>query len=145
MAAQLSQGLVELRVIGTKKLNNSGLVYELDKTETASWVRREKATFMAGFGGTVVVRDRATSVIVKFIPVVHSPDALAENRRVECNSRLEEGSLISTRWIKPLQRHVLGQKAAHLIAHFKTMWWQTRRLRRVVLVIPKFKCRTKFQ
>src|SRR5882724_4361192 len=120
MAAQLSQGLVELRVIGTKKLNNSGLVYELDKTETASWVRRQKAAFMAGFGGTAVVRDRATSVIVKFIPVVHSPDTLSENRRIKCDSRLDDGSLTSTRWIKPLQRLMLGQKAAHLIAHFKT-------------------------
>ena len=83
MAAQLPQGLAELRVVGEKKLNNGGVVYELDKSETTSWVRREKATFMAGFGGTVVVRERATSVIVEFVPVAHSPDTLTENRRVK--------------------------------------------------------------
>jgi len=75
---------------------------------------------MAGFGGTAVVRDRATSVIVEFIPVAHSPDALAENRRVKCDSRLDEGSLTSTRWIKLLQRCMPGQKAVHLITCFKT-------------------------
>jgi len=84
--------------------------------ETASWVRKEKAAFTAGIEGTVVVRDRATPVIVEFVPVAHSPDALAENRRVKHDSRLEEGSLISTRWIKLLQRHAPGQNAAHLIA-----------------------------
>ena len=67
-----------------------------------------------------MVRDRTTSVIVEFIPVAHSLDAFAENRRIECDSGLNEGSLTSTRWIKPLQRHALGQKAAHLIACFKT-------------------------
>jgi len=52
---------------------------------------------MARFGGNVVVRDRATSLIVEFIPVAHSPDALAENKRVKCDSGLNEGLLISTR------------------------------------------------
>jgi len=75
---------------------------------------------MAGFWGTAMVRDRATSVIIEFVPVEHSPDALAENRRIKCNSGLDEASLTSTRWIKPPQRHTLCQKAAHLIARFRT-------------------------
>jgi len=120
MATKVQQGLEELREVGAKKLNNGGIVYNLDKMETASWVRREKNAFMARFGGTAVVRDRATSVMVEFVPVVHSPDALAENRRIKRNSRLKDGSLTSTRWIKPLQRCALGQKAAHLIVCFKT-------------------------
>jgi len=34
MATQLSQGPVEQRVVGAKKLNNGRIVYELDKMET---------------------------------------------------------------------------------------------------------------
>ena len=120
MATQLSQGLVEPRVVGAKKLSNRGIMYELDKPETANWVRKEKAAFTARFGGSTVVKDRATSVLVEFVPVAHSPDALTENRRIKCDSRLEEGVLLSTRWIKPVQRHTMGQQAAHLIACFKT-------------------------
>ena len=67
----------------------------------------------------MVVRERATSVIVEFVLVAHSPDMLAENRRIEGDSGLKEGSLLTTRWIKPKQRHALGQRAAHLIACFK--------------------------
>src|SRR5882724_11038378 len=119
MATQLPQGMTAPQAVGAKKLGNGGVVYELDKQETADWVRREKAAFMAGFGGTAVVRERATSVIVKFVPVAHSPDALAKNRRIEGNSRLEEGVLLTTRWIKPLQRRTPGQKAMHLIVRFK--------------------------
>jgi len=93
MAAKLQQGPAEPRAVGAKKLNNGGIVYNLDKLETASWVRREKNAFMARFGGTAVVRDRATSVIVEFVPVEHSPDALAKNRRIECDSGLDKASL----------------------------------------------------
>jgi len=96
------------------------MVYELDKLETASWVRKEKEAFMAGFGSNVVMRDRALSVLVEFVPVAHSPDVLAENRRIERDSGLEEGQLLSTRWIKLMQRCALGQKSVHLIARFKT-------------------------
>jgi len=120
MTAQLPQGLAELRAVGEKKLNNRGVMYELDKPETASWVRKEKAVFMAGFRSLAVMRDRAISVLVEFIPVAHSLDVLAEDRRIEHDSGLEEGVLLSTRWIKPVQRHATGQKAAHLIALFRT-------------------------
>ena len=67
------------------------MVYQLDKPEMASWVIREKNTFTAGFGGTAVMRERAILVIVEFVLVVHSPDALAENRRIKGDSGLKEG------------------------------------------------------
>jgi len=119
MSAQLQQGPVEPRAVGAKRLHNGGVVYELDKPETARWVRREKAIFTAGFGRTAVVKERAISVIVKFVPIAHSPDALAENRRIEHDSGVGEGALLSTRWIKPPQRCVEGQKVAHLIVRFR--------------------------
>jgi len=97
-----------------------GVVYELDNPETARWIRQEKDVFTAGFGGNAVVRDRATAVMVEFVPITHNPDALAENRRIERDSGLEEGELVYTRWIKLTQRRATGQKSAHLIARFKT-------------------------
>ena len=65
------------------------------------------------------MRDRATAVMVEFVPITHNPDALTENRRIECDSGLEEGELVYTRWIKLTQRHATGQKSVHLIARFK--------------------------
>jgi len=120
MADQLPQSPSQPRVVGARKLSNSGVVYELDKLETANWVRKEKNVFTAGFGGTAVMRERATSVIVEFVPVVHSPDVLTKNRRIEGESGLEEGVLLTMRWIKLMQRCSLGQRVADLIAQFKT-------------------------
>jgi len=76
--------------------------------------------FTAGFGRTAVVKERAVSVIVEFVLIAHSPDTLAENRRIECNSGFGEGMLLSTRWIKPLQRCMEIQKVVHLIARLRT-------------------------
>src|SRR5882724_12064376 len=120
MSAQLHQGPAEPRAVGAKKLNNGGVMYELNEPETSSWVRKEKVAFMASFSGSAIMRDRAISVLVEFVPVAHSLDALAEDRRIECDSGLKEGVLMSTRWIKPEQRCAIGQKAAHLIARFRT-------------------------
>ena len=89
------QGPAELRAVGAKRLHNGGIIY--DKPETTRWVRREKATFMAGFGRTMVVKERAISIIVKFVLIAHSPDVLAENRRIKHNSSLGEGTLLSSR------------------------------------------------
>ena len=105
----------EPRVVGTKKLQNRGVVYELDSADTALWVRSGKSVFTDGFGGMSIVKEQATSVIVEYIPVSHSPDALAENHRIEHDSRLGVGMLLTTRWIKPLHRCAPDQQCAHLI------------------------------
>ena len=90
-------------------------MYKLDSADMAHWVRSGKATFTDGFGGSSVVKERVTSVIVEYIPVSHRPDALAENCRIECDSGLGEGMLLTTRWIKPGHRCAPGQRCAHLI------------------------------
>ena len=63
---------------------------------------------MEGFGGTSVVKDRAVSVIVEYVLVAHSPHALVENRKIEHESGLKDGMLLSTMWIKPLQKCTPG-------------------------------------
>jgi len=50
------------------------------------------------------VRERAISVIAEYVPTSHSPDSFVECRKVKQDSKLKEDTLLSTRWIKPLQR-----------------------------------------
>ena len=118
MASQLGQSPTDPRAIGMKKLCNGSIVYELNSPEATNWLRKGSRAFMDGFGGTLVVRDRAITMIVEYIPVFHSPDALAENRKIECDTGIEEGSLLATRWIKPPQHHAHGQWEVHLITQF---------------------------
>jgi len=112
--------LESTRMTGAKKLRNSGVTYELCSMEAAKWLRGVRTAFMANFGGTSIVKDRGVSVIVEYVLILHNPEALAEYERIECDSRLGKGALISTRWIKPLQRRTSGQCMAHLIAWLRT-------------------------
>jgi len=66
------------------------------------------------------MKEKAISVMVEYVPTSHSPDVLAENRKIECNSGLAAEDLISTRCIKPEQRQVPGKCITHLIVQLRT-------------------------
>ena len=97
------------RMIGARKLRNGGVVYELSDLEAAKWLRWERATFVVNFGGTFMLKEREVAIIIEFVPISYNPDVLAESQKVEHNSRLEAGAIVSTRWIKPVQRWADGQ------------------------------------
>jgi len=118
MASQLGQSPTDPRAIGAKKLCNGSIVYELNSPNAMNWLRKESRAFTDGFRGTLVMRDRAITMIVEYVPVSHSPDMLAENRKIECDTRIEEGALLATRWIKLSQCHAPRQWVVHLIARF---------------------------
>ena len=81
-------------------------------------MRKEKSSFTASFGGMFVVKEKSVPVLIEFVPTSHNPDALAENRKIEHDSRIEENTLQSTRWIKPVQRWDAGQLMTHIIMWF---------------------------
>ena len=45
---------------------------------------------------------------------------LAKNRKIEHDSKIEEDTLLTTRWIKLAQRRAPGQCVVHIIVRFKT-------------------------
>ena len=106
------------KFLGAKKLNNGGIVFDLNTAQITSWVKNNKKTFTDKFGAMAVIKDRAVTVIVEFVPVEHRPDALAECRKVERDSGLPEHSLLSTRWFKDPNNRKEGQRVAHLLARF---------------------------
>ena len=106
------------RFIGAKKLNNGGIVFDLNTAQITTWVKNNKKTFTDKFGAMAVIKDRAAAVIIEFVPVEHRPDALAECRRIERDSGLPEHSLLSTRWFKDPANRKEGQKVAHILARF---------------------------
>ena len=55
-------------------------MYKLSNLEVAKWVSEEKAAFAEGFHGTSVIKDRATSMIVEYVLIAHSPDAWKTGR-----------------------------------------------------------------
>ncbi|KAF8503954.1 hypothetical protein JB92DRAFT_3123191 [Gautieria morchelliformis] len=90
----------EVTFIGAKILANGGIVYELGNPTAASWVQQNKARFAEKLGGTSVVKERAASVLVEYVPVTHALEAMGELKKIERDSKLPSNTLISTRWIK---------------------------------------------
>jgi len=72
-----------MRMVGGKKLRDSGVIYEACSVEAAKWLRGARLTFAEKFGGTSVVKDRGMSIIVEYVPISHNPEALAEYERIE--------------------------------------------------------------
>jgi hypothetical protein len=112
--------LASIMFIGAKELANGGIVFDLDTEEAARWIQANKSAFISKFSGTATIKDRALTVIVEYVPLSHSPEALTEMRKIERDSKLLIGSLLVTRWIKPIHRRTAGQRSAHVIAKFAT-------------------------
>jgi|SRR5882724_5294597 len=108
MTGQTSQWLNGSRALGSKRLHNGGVVYEFNRPETAIQLHKERTAFMASFGRTSVVKEKAVVVSKEYVPTVHNPDALSDNRKIEHNSKIKEDTLLTTTWIKPVQRKVPG-------------------------------------
>src|SRR5882724_11176358 len=81
---------------------------------------RKKTAFVESFGRTSVVKEKVIMVLIEYVPVTHTPDALAENRKIGRDSKLETDTLLAMRWIKPEHRRVPGQCTAHIVTRFKT-------------------------
>jgi len=108
-----SQGMDEARVVGARQLRNGGVLYELNNAKAATWLQNKKVTFIEQYGAMLVMKEKAISVMMEYVPTSHSPDVLAKNRKIECNSGIAAEDLISTRWIKPEQRWAPGQCIVH--------------------------------
>jgi len=119
MVEKVSQGPTDLRAVGAKRLHNGGVVYKFDSPETATWLHKEKTAFVESFGGTSVVKEKVVTVLIEYVPVTHTPDALAENRKIKRDSKLEMETLLAMRWIKPEHRRAPGQCTAHIVTRFK--------------------------
>jgi len=115
MSTQSERPPTETRIVGAKKLQNGGIVYELNSPESATWLRKEKTEFTKHYDGASIIKDKAVSILVEYIPITHNPDALGESKKIERETGLPTDSIDSTRWIKPMSRRTVGQHTAHLI------------------------------
>ena len=68
MMGWVSQELNGVREISAKQLHNGGIICEFDSPGTATWLHNKRTAFVAGFGGTSVVKDKAVMVLIEYVP-----------------------------------------------------------------------------
>src|SRR5882724_6646035 len=83
MSTQSERPPTETRIIRAKKLQNGGIVYELNSPESATWLRKEKIEFTKHYDGASIIKDKAVSILVEYVPITHNPDTLGESKKIE--------------------------------------------------------------
>jgi len=83
MSTQCECPPTEIRIVGAKKLQNGGIVYELNNPESTIWLQKEKAEFTKHYGKASVMKDKSVLVLVEYVPVTHNPDTLGEGKKIK--------------------------------------------------------------
>jgi len=82
MSTQCEHPPTEIRIVRAKKLQNSGIIYELNNPESALWLCKEKVEFTKHYSEASVLKDKSV-LVVEYVPIIHNPDALGESQKIE--------------------------------------------------------------
>ena len=68
------------RFVGVRRLNNGGLLLEMDSEEAASWLSHpaNRADFLGRFAPDAALKSRTYSLVVQFVPLQFRPDSERE-------------------------------------------------------------------
>ena len=102
------------RIKATVLLRNGGLLVELDRAESADWLRDEanRSRILDNIGSGASIKNRTYQVIVQFIPVQFNPENEESLRYVETSNNLRPNAILKAEWIKPVKDRREGQRVA---------------------------------
>jgi hypothetical protein len=97
------------------KIRKNGLIITFRAKEAANWLRQPEVgeKFTAQFMEGATVKPRQYPILVPRIPLTFNPGEDSHLREVEEGNGLGINVIAKARWIKPVYRRTLGQKAAH--------------------------------
>ena len=97
------------------KVRKNGLIINFSSKEAAQWLKRSDVgpTFAAQFIPGSTIRPRQFPLLVPRIPLTFNPEDNKHLREAEEGNSLDKNAIAKARWIKPVYRRALGQKAAH--------------------------------
>ncbi|KAJ7255360.1 hypothetical protein C8J57DRAFT_1075611 [Mycena rebaudengoi] len=110
------------KIVGARKLVNGGVVFDCIDDDTAKWIKDAKvmSQFVGALGSTCVYRPRRMELIAEMVPVEVQIEEAGTWRLVEKESGLQEGDVVSGRWVKAIVRRAQGQRVAHARVEFAT-------------------------
>ena len=106
------------RFVGARRLNNGGLLLEMDSEEAATWLSGSfaKAAFLGRFAPEAALKSRTYSLVIQFVPLHFKPGDVNELRALEDLNGLPPNALLRARWIKPPYRRAAEQTCGHVLA-----------------------------
>ncbi|KAJ7906915.1 hypothetical protein B0H13DRAFT_2332965 [Mycena leptocephala] len=108
--------------VGAKRLENGGVIFDCKDEAMATWLKGATVVeeFVAALGGSCVYRPRSVMLIAEMVSVEVRVEEPGTWRVVEADSGLEEGAIVSARWVKAPARRAPNQRVAHLRVEFAT-------------------------
>ena len=104
--------------VGARRLNNGGLLLEMDSEEAATWLGGSfaKAAFLGRFAPKAALKSCTYSLVIQFVPLNFKPGDDNELHTLEDLNGLPPNALLRARWIKPPYRRVAEQTCGHVLA-----------------------------
>ena len=105
------------RFVGTRRLNNGGILLETDSEEAAAWLDSpgNKASFLNQFAPDAALKPRTYSLVIQFVPLHFQPDNDSDLRDIETVNQLPSNAILRARWIKPAYWRALDQTCSHVL------------------------------
>ena len=125
---------------GARILRNGGVVIEANEEGLAIWVQdsEQREEFQDAFdGGQAQIKEKLYAVIIEFVPIAHKTGNTTEYRHIEGVSQLNPGQLVSTKWMKPIERRSESQRTAHILAKFRSARAANAAIRDGIIVVGK--------
>lgn len=90
--------------------------------ESATWlsIPAHQARFTTNFRSNTTIKDRSYHVLIENVPTSYNPSSLRTNSNIKINGGLKLGIITKAKWIKPIARHKLDQRTAHMIITLET-------------------------
>ena len=111
---------IPIHFVGVRKLRNGGVIYEMGSPDAVQWLKSgtNMTGFLQAFGATLVIKQRAYSTVVKYIPPTFKPEDHSQLEGIERENNLRTEEILSAHWIKPAHWQKSGQQTAHAIVGF---------------------------
>jgi hypothetical protein len=122
--------------LSAKRLARGGVLYLMVSTEAARWMRQSdvKRAFEEKYGGQAQIKDRGYNIILEYVPITFQPMSGTAQRVVERENGIEEGEIVSARYLKEEWRRAPGQRTAFVSITLKTAQTANKILREGLIV-----------
>jgi hypothetical protein len=116
-------------------------LFEVDSDAAATWFTNisNRIEFSSAIGLEVTFRSRLYNVLAFNAPLNLDPEDQSHREEINEANGLEEGTIVSLRWAKPIDRRSAHQRSAHLVLSFTDADYANRAISGGILICNK-KC-----
>ena len=106
------------RFSGARRLNNGGLLLEMDSEEAVTWLSGPfaRAAFLGHFAPNAAFKSRTYSLVIQFVLLHFKLNNNNELRALEELNGLPPNAFHWVHWIKPPYRRAAAQTCGHVLA-----------------------------